>query len=321
VNSKLLAELRALAHVQLGLFTSEQGRQRAASIGEALSPRATEHAVERGWIRRVRRDVFAFVGYPPSRWEPILAAALSVGPKAVISHTAAAAIHGFWGVAIPNPELTVIGTGGRRLIGTTIHHSGDELPTCDVQPWHGAKITTPIRTLVDIVPSFSDYLVGKIIDEGTIGKLWTPEGIDRRITTLDRTGRPSLQRLQGLVQPRLAEGDPDSVLEQRVIRVLKGKVPDFKIHYVVVLEGRTIEMDIAWPEYLIDGEADGRAVRKGSRSKFDGDRLRSNLLDRLGWRQVHFTSTMDDRTILAQVVPLFPREVIPRDVWNDIVGP
>jgi hypothetical protein len=252
--------------------------------------------------------------------EAILAAALRAGPEAVISHKAAAVIHGFWGVAIPQPELTVPGTAGRQLAGTTVHRLRAELPACDVQPWHGAKVTTPIKTLVDMAPAFSDYLVGKAIDEGTISKLWTPERIDRRIKTLDRTGRPSIERLLGLVRPRLAEGDPESVLEQRVIRALKGNVPDFKIHYVIVLEGQTIVMDVAWPEYLIDGEADGLTVRKASRSKYDGDRLRSNLVERYGWRQVHFTSTMDDRTILAQVVPLFPREVIRRDLWNDIVG-
>ena len=109
------------------------------------------------------------------------------------------------------------------------------------------------------------------------------------------------------------------MLEQRVIAVLDGMVPTFKVHLMVVLGRQVIEMDIAWQEHRIDGEADGRTVRLGSRSKFDSDRLRSNLLPRHGWREVHFTSTMSDRTILAQVVPLFPRDAIARDVWAEIV--
>jgi hypothetical protein len=92
------------------------------------------------------------------------------------------------------------------------------------------------------------------------------------------------------------------------------------VHLVVFLEGQAVEMDIAWTEHRIDGEADGFAVRKASRSKFDGDRERRNLLTRHNWRQVHFTSTMSDRTILSQVVPLFPRDAIAKDVWADIVS-
>jgi hypothetical protein len=44
--------------------------------------------------------------------------------------------------------------------------------------------------------------------------------------------------------------------------------------------------------------------------KFDSDRVRSNLLETSGWRVVHLTSTMDDLTLVAQLVPLFPANLI-----------
>jgi hypothetical protein len=127
--------------------------------------------------------------------------------------------------------------------------------------------------LADIAksPERTDYLLAKIIDEGTIAKLWTPDGVDRRLVEMDHPYARGILRLRGLLQPRLNHADPDTALEQRVIAVLKGVVPEFKVHLVVVLERHAIEMDIAWEEYMIDGEADGQKVRLGSRGKFDGD--------------------------------------------------
>jgi hypothetical protein len=320
MDADLIKQLHAVAHIQRGYFSTEQARQAATALGRDLSDRAMEAAVRRGWVRLARRGVYAFTGYPPSAWEAILAAALSAGPGAVISHRAAAAIHHFWGIAPPIPELIVIGSSGRSLAGTKVHYSTDELPAEDVHLWSGLKITSPTRTLADISRGVEERLLGKIIDEGTIAKLWTPERIDERVARLDGPGWHSCKRLRGLLLPRLDQGDPDSALEQRVIRVLDGQVPPFEVHLVVFLEGQAVEMDIAWKEHRIDGEADGFAVRKASRSKFDGDRERRNLLTRHNWRQVHFTSTMSDRTILSQVVPLFPRDTIAKDVWADIVS-
>jgi hypothetical protein len=48
------------------------------------------------------------------------------------------------------------------------------------------------------------------------------------------------------------------------------------------------------------------SVRAKSRTKFTRDRIRQNVLGGHGWRIVHFTADMDDRTIAAQVVPYLP---------------
>jgi len=85
-----------------------------------------------------------------------------------------------------------------------------------------------------------------------------------------------------------------------VIRVLKGHVPPFVVHYHITLEGTDIEMDIAWPEHKVDGEVEGRWVRATSKTKFDRDKRRANLLAAYGWRLVYFTSEMSDKTILAE---------------------
>jgi hypothetical protein len=287
---------------QLVLCTTAQAQDLGISYEEL------RHLSEQGWLRSVRRGVFAFSGRLPSKWEPILAASLAGGPAAIISHQAAAAVHGFWGVIDADPELTIVGSAGRRMAGVRIHHSTGFDPK-DIVERHGAHLTSPIRTLIDLAPAMNAYGLPRMIDEGSIGRLWTPEDITARLDQFS-TGRRGSKRLRDLLEERQNESRPDSALEQRAIRIVKRWLPGFVVHYRVTLGGRVIEFDIAWPDYLLAAEIDGRSVRVASRTKFDSDRVRSNLLESHGWRVVHLTSTMDEHTLVAQLVPFFPDHLV-----------
>ena len=102
----------------------------------------------------------------------------------------------------------------------------------------------------------------------------------------------------------MEEGFPASYLEQRVVRMLRPRVPPFEVHYTVVLDGDPIEMDLAWVAAKIDGEVDGMAVRAASRTKFERQCRRANILAAHGWRIVHFTAGMDDQTMVDQIMRL-----------------
>jgi very-short-patch-repair endonuclease len=110
--------------------------------------------------------------------------------------------------------------------------------------------------------------------------------------------------LREVVAERLGEGRQDSRLEPRVLRAIKQAVPGYTVHHQEVLEGRVIDMDTAWVAHKIDGEVDGMAVRAASRTKFERQSLRENILGRNGWTIVHFTAKKDDETLVAQVAPL-----------------
>src|ERR1700759_3325582 len=90
---------------QRGLVT----RPQLVALG--FSPKAIEHRVGTGWLHRVHRSVFS-VGSPVLQpWGAEMAALLSVGGDAVISHASAAAV---WGL-IPNPSFVAITMIGRRV--------------------------------------------------------------------------------------------------------------------------------------------------------------------------------------------------------------
>lgn len=299
METTILDPLLALASTQFGVFSVRQ----AAAYGVTNS--MLDNAVARGWLRRERRGVYAISGLPPSLWRPVYAAALAAGPRAALSHTSAATVHSLHGVASDGIELTVPYGSFRHLDGVRVHRSRT-LTTLDLEERRGLLVTTPVRTLIDLAARFRDPLLGVIVDEGTISGVWTPESIATRLDQLGGglAGRAELRRTLAL---RVGEGRPDSPLEQRIIRVVKPAFPGFKVHHQVVLDGEVIEMDLAWIPEKIDGEVDGMFIRAHSRSKFERTALRANILARHGWRIVHLTHPMDDRTILAQLAPFFPR--------------
>lgn len=297
----LIEQLLALAATQHGVVSTRQAMQ----LG--VTPVMLRHAVRRGWLRPLRHGIYAVVGSPPSRWQPLMAAALAAGPDGVISHRSAAVIHRFHGVKAGLPELSYRNRGGRRLTGVTIHRPCD-LGGDDIVIQRGVRLTAPVRTVIDLAPSIGDDLLGRILDEGAIKRLWTAEQVLGHLDQMGSRGRPGAARLRRQLLLRLEEGNPDSPLEQRVIRVLRPHVPAFKIHYADTFDGERIEMDLAWLDLKIDGEVDGMDVRSRSRTKFKRERLRQNVLAKYGWRILHFTSDMDDKELVAQIAALLPAD-------------
>lgn len=305
VEKTTINRLQAVASTQHGLFTSRQ----AAELG--ASARALEYATHRGWLRSVRPGVYAFAGLPPMPWEAVMAAALAAGSGAAVAYTSAAVIHRFHGIRPKTPELTVLGRCGTRMAGVRIHRTL-HLPPSDLEQRRGIAVTTPIRTLIDITRGTSDYLIGRILDDGATRRLWRAEEIAWRLDQSRGAARYGTLRLRRMLDDRRGEGRTDSVLEQRVLRVLRGKVPDPVLHHQEVLDDRVIDMDMAWLYLRLDGEVDGFDAHR-QRTDFDRDRVRHNVLAAHGWRLVHWTSTMDDATIVAQILPFFSAGTISGD--------
>jgi hypothetical protein len=301
MNPNAIRHLHDIASRQHGLFSIRQAEALGVTRWEV------ETAVTRGWLRAVRRSVYAVAGTAEGRWQPVMAAALAAGPGAAVSHRSAAAIHGFAGmIAGDLPELTIPFDCRRRLAGVRLHRSRS-LAAEDLQVRRGVQLTTPIRTVIDIAGGTGDYLLGKVLDDGAIRRLWTPEAVADRLDRLGHSGRAGTIRLKALLDQRRGEGPQESELEQRVLRVLKRlkpQVPDPVVHYQRVLSGRVIDMDLAWPEHRIDGEIDGYLAHV-QLSDFERDRTRANVLGAHEWHIVHWTSAMDDATIAEHILRHF----------------
>jgi hypothetical protein len=127
-----------LAAEQHGVIT----RTQLLELG--FSPRAIKHRVLKGRLHPAHRGVYA-VGRPElSRHGRWMAAVLSCGPAAALSHGSAAAV---WGIRSDDGRIEVsVPTGHPRRRGMTVHRR----TVVDVTHRHGIPVTTVVQTLVDL---------------------------------------------------------------------------------------------------------------------------------------------------------------------------
>jgi hypothetical protein len=291
--------LLAIAAEQRGLITWLQLEV------AGVSRKAIGRLLAEGWLRRVRRGVYAIGGQLRSPWEDSVAVGLIAGEDAVLSHATAAAIHRFPGIAVPNRvEISVPPSRHPALDGVAVHRVG-WLDACDAVTRHGVRITTRIRTMVDIAPHIHPELTARLVDEGTIGRWWTAEDLLACVQRVDPQRKGCARSLLSVLDARRDEQPVDSILEHVVVDILMPFSP-FEVHHEVILEGRVFVLDIAWPWWLVATEVDSWSIHGHSRGKFDSDRLRNNLLVAHGWRLAHLTSAMDAPTMLREVGRLLP---------------
>jgi very-short-patch-repair endonuclease len=301
-----LAPLRkalAVAEPQRGVITGAQLRLVGVSGPE------TQALLLTGWLRQIRPGAYAIAGRPHSAWEYAVAAGLLAGSEAALSHATAAAIHRFPGVAAgTTPEITVPRARHLRLAGVRVHRVA-ALPPCDVEQRSGVGVTTPARTVVDLAARLEPAQLARIIDEGSIARAWTIQGLAECASRVGRQGRAGGRVMRAVLADRLDEPDAETALELRMIRVLAPYAP-FETQYQVVLDGELFILDIAWPWWRVAAEVDGWWVRARSRNKFDHDSHRTNVLVAHGWKVAHVTSAMDDARVLQDVGRLLPRPVL-----------
>ena len=281
------------AQTQHGVIT------RAQMHDCGLSRPRQDELIRLGVLCRVFRGVFALAGRPLTRWSEAVAASLACGPDVVVSHTTAALIHQF--PAVPReclPEVTVAPSRRPRPAGVVTHRAA--LDARDVEKRSGIPVTRTPRTLVDIASRFERADLARLVDEGVIKRLWTINELLDVSRRAGLRGKSGGAQLRSVLRERSGEPQAESQLELRMIRVLRGFRP-FETNFQLVLDGSLLILDIAWPQRKAALEIDGFETHGQSRTKFDRDRLRGNLLLLHGWRVGHVTSTMTSDAVVELV--------------------
>jgi very-short-patch-repair endonuclease len=276
-----------MAQAQHGIVTTSQLLE-AGLVSSAISKR-----VRSGRLHRLHQGVYA-VGHKglseEGRW---MAAVLSCGHGAVLSH-GAAAVH--WGLLRPldGPiDITVPTHSGRkRRRGLRIHrcatlgapfrpHGAEKRPAPLVTVRHRIPVTTVARTLADIPSTLAPYLVRRAIRQAEFLRL--PTGIET-----DRTR---------------------SDLERYFLRLCRRfRLPPPEVN--VPIGGMTV--DFLWPEHMLVVETDSYATHGGTVA-FEDDRERDLRLRRLGFSVHHFSERqlhLEPAAVAADVAAAL-REVRP----------
>ncbi|MFC3687020.1 hypothetical protein [Aquipuribacter hungaricus] len=289
-------DLRVLAAEQDGVLT-------AAQLRDCRVSRAVERGhVDAGRWLRVRRGVVlvdpARAGSNPG-WVAARAVALAC-PDAVVAGRTAARLHGMDGVP-DGPEEVVVAAGRPLRPRPDLVAHRLRLEPREVVTLRGIQVTTPARTLVDLVLRADRPAALAMLDAALRRGLVAETDLPALRTAC--THRPGGAAVRDLWD--LADGRAESVLESRVrLRCVDaGLVPD-KLQLVVrddhgAVVGRA---DLA---YRLPGgagwllvEADGAGVH-GSPDALHRDRTRANALTARGHLLLRFTwrDTLDPFTI------------------------
>ena len=206
----------------------------------------------------------------------------------VVSHEAAAVLHGLDGVGGQPLVLTVPATVRGEVPGFCVHHT-TRLDDADITVVDGIPVTNVARTLCDLGAVVRDDVVEQALDEA-MRKGFSLRWIEERLDQVDRPGKSgtaSLRRV--LARPDRVGPLPDSRFERLIQRVLTsaGLPPPVRQHPVYNAEGRLLgRIDVAWPDIKLGIEATSQRWH-GADSQRRRDAKRDGAIENEGWELLY----------------------------------
>ena len=138
----LRRRLFSLASEQAGYFSAAQ----AKAIGYSYQAQA-HHVAAGNWIR-VDRGLFRLTEWIADVHDDLARWTLWSKGRAVVSHETALAVHGIGEFETARVHLTVPLQFTMRDDALVLHHA--DLPGTDVLQRTGFRVTTPVRSLIDV---------------------------------------------------------------------------------------------------------------------------------------------------------------------------
>ena len=137
-----------LAVTQGGYFTAAQARE----IGYSYQAQHY-HAQHGNWVR-VDRGLYRLFGWPVGTHDDLIRWTLWAGGRAVVSHQTALNVHGIGEFSPARVHLTAPRGFSKRSVGIVIHTAA--LDRADIEEREGFRVTTPVRSLVDVASAGAD---------------------------------------------------------------------------------------------------------------------------------------------------------------------
>jgi predicted transcriptional regulator of viral defense system len=266
-------------------------RRQLLAVG--LTPRMVDRRVAAGRLHVVHRGVYA-VGHAiliaKGRW---LAAVLSCGPGALLSHRSAACLWGIRLAANAKIDVTVIRGGSHARFGVTIHHARG-LTDLDRTLISAIPVTDLPRTLLDLADVVSPHQLELAVEVAERRRLLDMRAIEE---LLERSnGRRGVRRLRSALSLPTGAIDTRSPLERRFLAFCgKHDLPRPQVNVVVA----GYEVDAHWPAAKLVAELDSVTYHH-TRAAFERDRAKDIQLQLDGQRVIRVT----DRRIESDGVRL-----------------
>jgi very-short-patch-repair endonuclease len=237
--------------------------------------------IARGRLHPVRRGVYA-VGRPQLTRHGIwLAAVLSCGREAALSHESAGAL---WEVCPPPDHKIIVSVPAhvaRRRSGIVVHRRAN-FGNHDLTRHHGIPVTTPICTLIDIATCVTSERLEAAINEADKRDLVTPDQLRAALDAV--RPRPGVGPLRRLLDRRTFTLT-DSELERRFLPLARSAglpMPETGQHV------NGFKVDFYWPELKLVVETDGLRYHR-TPAQQARDRLRDQAHIAAGLTPLRFT--------------------------------
>jgi hypothetical protein len=242
---------------------------------------AIAHRIKKGLLFPLCRGVYS-VGRPEvsdkGRW---MAAVLACGDGAVLSHSSAAAL---WRIGFESRcviELSLPSPSRRRRPGLRIHRR-PSLQQRNVTAEYGIPVTTPVQTLIDLVPRLDRVRIERAINEADKYNLTNPPQLRRELD--ERAGEPGVAKLRRILDRRTFRLTKEELERRFLPLAAKAGLP-------VPLTGQLVnefEVDFYWPEFGLVVETDGLRYHR-TPAEQARDRLRDQAHTAAGLTQLRFT--------------------------------
>ncbi len=240
-----------------------------------------------GLAERLGGGVHRVVGVAPTARQDLLAAVWRT--DGVASHRSAAELHGLLEPGDHDPEVSIPPTGGHEVAGVIVHRSGDlhrsRIVEVDTIPVTGVE-----RTLVDLGAVVGRRRLEQAVHRARHLGLVDLDALRREYEALSARGRNGCGPMGELLADQHTSLAPtESHLELELFHLLRrAGLPLPERQHAVLVSGRRFVLDFAYPDVRLFLEGDGFGVH-GTRTAFESDRDRQNLLVVAGWRPLRFT--------------------------------
>jgi very-short-patch-repair endonuclease len=269
------ARVWKLAERQYGVVAREQ----LLELG--FRPQGIKHRVAKGRLHPLWRGVYA-VGRPQiskeGRW---MAAVLTCGPHAILSHGTAAAL---WKIRrdsggpidVTTPPAPVRSRPGIRI------RRCRTLTEEDLARRDGIPVTSPARTLIDLSTQLSPSRIERAINEADKLDLIDPESL--RSALEDRRGQRGVRALREILD-RATFTLTDSELERRFLRI----IPRAGLAEPLTQQAvNGFRVDFFWPDLGLVVETDGLRYHR-TPTQQQSDRIRDQAHAKAGLTPLRFT--------------------------------
>lgn len=275
----LIGTIAERSRTQLGLLHRDQ----VLRLGG--TPHQLRHLLDVGALERIEPSVLRMTGAPVTWEQLLLAGLLGLGPDAVVSHVAAAALWGLDGVRPGAVEFTVP-RANRNRISVGIVHSSLLLDPIDLSRTGRYPVTTPARTIIDAAARFTLRQLEGIVDAACRDRLTDEATLLARLADLRRPGRSKLIAVLGA---DIESGRPHTWLERELLSIcLRGGIKDLRMQTELTADGRVARVDGFLDQAQLVIEVAGHRTHSTRRQR-QADNERRLRLEQKGYRVLEFT--------------------------------